>query len=215
MAKVIGPLNSFQASGTFAGTVTFKRSRAQNVAGIRPVPTQRYTEAQAEAKSLVQITGEVSRRVFRDQAGQSDVEGALTPLVFLQGIAVPPLTWLNMWVRFEFPSGRTTLSEELTAYEGLTTEQQTAWETWNNALSVPFVDIAPREGGTRTIEAEEVAFMFARGMARAGYLTTIPLGTPPTWEVVPEMRSVAKEFKKAMFPPLQSSRGRRGKKEGK
>lgn len=202
MPKLRAPFMSAEARGTWAGALTVKRSRGQNVATIIPIPTQRYTLAQAEAKAVVQATGAISFRVSRNQVGMAD-GATMTPLEFLQALIRPPLTWANVFTRIQFPQGRATMATELAAWDGLDAGEITAWETWNTALANSFEDILPQQGGTRTIDGATVAFIFARGMARAGYLTTIPLGTPPVWDNSIIQINKAKHFKGGMFPPAK------------
>lgn len=181
MPKVNGPLFSLEARGTVGKAITFARRRGQDIVTVRPVPTQAYTVNQSNAKQVIAIGGEVSRRVFRDQVGRA-MGNAMTPLMFLQSIVVAPNTWASTFNRFAFPSGTTTLTAEIAVYDALTDPQKATWVTWNTALDVSFETVAAFQGGTRTVAAEVVAFIFARGLARAGYLTTLPAGVPPTWD---------------------------------
>ena len=180
-AKVGGPLLSVEASGTVAQTLTFLRSRGNNVVRARVIPTNPQTMAQSQARIVLSFNGEASKRINLNQVGKAD-SATMTPKEYLISIQTTTGTWVSAFVQRGFPDGRVTFEADIAAYAALTEQEKTAWTTWNTALPNSFGVIVAPAGGAPNVEAPAAAFLFARGMARAGYITPVPAGTPPTWD---------------------------------
>ena len=190
MAKVGGPLLSVEASGTVARTLTFLRSRGNNVVRARVIPTNPQTMPQSQARIVLSFNGEASKRINLNQVGKAD-SATMTPKEYLISIQTTTGTWVSAFVQRGFPDGRVTFEADIAAYAALTEQEKTAWTTWNTALPNSFGVIVAPAGGAANVEAPAAAFLFARGMARAGYITPVPAGTPPTWDNT--LRAMSKE----------------------
>lgn len=202
MAKVIAPFLSISASGTFGGTLTAVQSRGQNIMRARTIPSNPQTKDQSDARRVLRVNGAIVTRVNLDQVGKADGV-TMTPKEYFVSIRIAPNTWNSELLKRFYPEGKTTYDADAAAWEGLTAEQRTVWEGWNDAFANPFEDVAGAPGGSDASVAGQVAFSFARGLARSGYITTVPTGTPPTWDNTLKAKTRAE---------LQKLRQNRGKK---
>ena len=89
MSKVMGPLMSLSASQTFAGAITYSRSRGQNIVRLKSNP------------SNPQTTGQMANRAFLGAGGKISKASAPTgtEAVYIKSITPTALTWGNYLIR--------------------------------------------------------------------------------------------------------------------
>ena len=182
MAKVTLPLLSGSASGKFGNGLVFLRSRGRDIARILVIPANPRTAGQGEARSVYRIAGQAATRIFNDQVGKSNAEGAMTPLAYLLTRRMTGDTFSSAYIRFGYDQGRVTLTADVAAYAGLDPANVTLWENWNLAFTRPFDATVGAPGDPREFTAAFVGFSFARALFRAGYLDALPTDTPPVWD---------------------------------
>ena len=181
MAKVEGPLMSVSATGTFGGVITYVRARGQQVVRRLTIPSNPQTQGQAENRTLIRLTGMIISRVNLNQVGKSD-GSTMTPLEYFLSIRVSPNTWNSEFNRRGFPSSGKTLTADLAAWDGLTQTEKDAWAPFNADFANPFEAFSGAPGDDREFVADFAGFSFARALARAGYLVSVPLDAPPAWD---------------------------------
>lgn len=130
MSKVLGPLLSLSASQTFAGTVTYARSRGQNVVRLKSNPSNPKTSNQMEARAYLGAGGKISKA--------ADPEGTLA--MFIKPITPTTLTWANYLVRNMLGTSNATIKASRTAYE-----------TVGNATIKGYFDAAALEAGIQGV----------------------------------------------------------------
>lgn len=182
MARVGGPLLSQSASGTVAKTLTFLRSRGRDVVRGYVVPSNPRMPMQAQARTVIKVSGQAITRIFNQQVGKSAADGALDPYNYLLGVRGDGDTFASAYNRRGFDQGYVTFNADVAAWTALTSDQMTAWETWNSAFTRPFDATTGAPMDDRSFVSGEVAFIFARAMFRTGYLAALPGIAPPDWD---------------------------------
>lgn len=180
MARVEGPLFSLQAHGKLARTIVYTRSRGLNVVRELVTPTNPRTTGQANERTVLVAVGRMLSRINANQLGRV-TSNTMTPLEYLKSIRVAPRVWNSELVKRGYLDGWTTLDADRTAWAALTPEQQTAWNTFNTAFANSFESTPGAPMSSITLAPGEMAFTFARAMARAGYYSPVPDTAPPAW----------------------------------
>ena len=197
MARVEGPLMSISATGTFGKVLTFVRARGQQVVRRLTIPSNPQSQAQAENRTLIRLTGMAISRVNLNQVGKADGE-TMTPLEYFLSIRISPNTWNSEFTRRGFPSAGKTLTADLAAWDALDGTQTAAWDGFNDAFANPFEAFSGAPGDDREFTGGFASFAFARAVARSGYLTTVPNTEPPAWDN--SLKALSRAQRKLMNP---------------
>lgn len=180
-ARVEGPLFSIQAHGQMGKTIVYTRSRGQNVVRELVIPRNPQTAGQGQERTVLKVIGAMNSRINAGQVGKGNGL-TQTPLQYLKSVTVAPRVWNSELLKRGFINGYTTFSADIVAYAALQQSEKDAWTAFNTAFANSFEDVLPATGYTPTTTGVEVSFCFARGLARAGYLTVVPSTAPPAWD---------------------------------
>lgn len=181
MAKTVGALFSLEASGTVGKTVTYSKNRGVRQARLRIIPRNPRTEGQAHARTVMRFIGAMVSRINTGRSGKRLGDLSTIKAFLIENIILPN-TWNSQFMQSAFPNSSVVFAADLVIYDALTADQKTAWATFNDALGLPFAITIGAPGDERSFDEQFAAFIFTRGLARAGYLAALPTDVPPEWD---------------------------------
>lgn len=133
MAKVLGPLMSLSASQTFAGAITYARSRGTNVVRLKSNPSNPQTSGQMAGRAYFAAGGKISKA--------SDPTG--TEATYLKTITPTQLTWVNYLVRNMLGTGNANIIAVQSDYDNVA-----------NATVVGYFDDAAAQAGIQSVDLD-------------------------------------------------------------
>lgn len=159
MSKVLGPLMSLTASQTFAKTITYARSRGQNVVRLKSNPSNPKTTGQMAGRAFFAAGGKISK--------VSDPMETLA--AFIKPITPTTLTWVNYLIRNMLGTNNANIEASKTAYE-----------TVGNATVKGYFDDAAGQVGIEAVDLDGTAnTQVAPGLSLwAAYYGAYLLGAP-------------------------------------
>lgn len=136
MSKVLGPLMSLTASQTFAKTITYARSRGQNVVRLKSNPSNPKTETQMAGRAFFAAGGKISKA--------SDPTEALAE--YLKPLTPTTLTWINYLIRNMLGTNNVNIEASKVAYN-----------TVGNATVKGYFDDAAGQAGIEAVDLDGTA----------------------------------------------------------
>ncbi len=181
MAKVKGPLMSMEASGTFGGSLTFGNWKGVAYCRQHVIPHNPNSEGQAILRNRVRITGSIQKWANRSvmvEAGQTKTDKAR-----ISAITPSDKTWNSYLVTNAMGAGSMIFKNAESAFDALSSTEQTAWDNAAKALSPAIDDTFQKAeaGGTDSVVSSGKTFFIYRNALANMHLATPPNGTPPTY----------------------------------
>lgn len=159
MSKVMGPLMSLSASQTFAGALTYARSRGTNVVRLKSNPSNPKTLTQMAGRAFFAAGGKISK-------ASDPTEAEAT---FIKPLAPTQLTWINYLVRNMLGTGNANIEAAKTAYTNPTNSAKKA--IYDDAASQAGIDSVDLDGTSNTQVPAGLALW-------AAYQASFSLGSP-------------------------------------
>lgn len=159
MSKVLGPLMSLTASQTFAKTITYARSRGQNVVRLKSDPSNPQTTSQMAGRAFFAAGGKISKA--------SDPMETLA--AYIKPLTPTTLTWINYLIRNMLGTNNVNIEASKTAYN-----------TGGNATVKGYFNDAAAQAGVEAVDLDGTAnTQVPAGLALwAAYQGAYLLGAP-------------------------------------
>lgn len=177
MVKVTSPLMSGSASGTIGGNLTFRRSRGQNIAGTKPVPSNPNTVGQQQARTVVRVWGRLVRNFNINVT--KPVGQMATIKAFYNAQKVAPATWNSYGLRNALPANFATLTAIKVVWNALDAGEKAVWEAEALEARWNFGPVASLVVGADAYSAGELLHIAQIALFNSGYLPARP-GDAPT-----------------------------------
>jgi len=181
MAKVTGPLFSVDASGSYAGKLTFAKWKGVQYVRNKVVPSNPMTTGQVEARNDVRVTGASQR--FANLTTEKGSGRLLTDKQLLTAAAPAGTAWNGHLTKLMIGSGGATMAAGQVAYAALGAPDKASWVAAAAALTPPIPAVvqklAENAAGT-SLTAGEVFFLYQTGLAAGGIAPT-PGAAPPAY----------------------------------
>ncbi len=178
MAKVQGALFSVDASGTYAGKLTFAKWKGIQYVRNRVDPANPMFEGQVFARNKIRMTGAIQH--WMNLTAEKGDGRSLTDKQLLTADAPSGTAWNSHITKACIGSGGARYDDATTAYAALSGGEKTAWNTAAAGLTPPLLDVAQFEEfnavGT-PMAAGEVFFRSQYGLFVLG-IGDEPTGTP-------------------------------------
>lgn len=182
MAKVTGPLMSFDASGTIGNTLTFAKWVGRAYVRRYVIPSNPQTLAQEETRNAFSALGKATS--WAGSTTQTGAGRSLTDAAAIQAIAPSDQRWNGFIVSQMAQTSLAAYEDAVAAYDALNTTAKTAWDTAAAGLS-PAMQPAPQRlagGGSDTpLPNGQVFFIWQYALYVVGIASTVPSATPPTY----------------------------------
>ena len=181
MAKVSGALFSVDASGTYAGKLTFAKWKGRQYVRNCVIPSNPMTIGQVTSRNRVRVTGAAQR--FVNQTALKGDGRTSTDKVLLTAAAPSGEAWNGYLSKSMIGSAGVTYDAAEVAYAELESGEKTAWVNAAAALTPAIPSVAQKgaENVAATAKtAGEVYFIMQYGLYTAG-IADMPTATPPTY----------------------------------
>lgn len=182
MAKVTGPLMSFEASGTLGDTITFAKWVGRPYVRRHVIPANPQTAAQEDTRNAFSVLGKAT-----SWAGSTTMTGngrTQTDAEAIQAISPSDQRWNGFVVSQMTQTSLSAYNDAIAAWGALDPTAQSDWDSAAGALS-PAMQPAPQRmegGGSDTpISAGNVFFVWEYALFILGIETSAPGATPPTY----------------------------------
>ena len=183
MAKVQGPLMSMQASGTYAGTLTFGTWKGRQVVRQRVDPSNPQSAGQESARNKLRLTA--AAQAWANITTTKRSGETLTDKNELISLSPSGQAWNGFLTKSIIGIGDANYTTIKTAYDALSGGNKTAWNTAALALSPPMPTVPQTTAGggsTTALAAGELFYFYQYGLYFAGAAAAAPVaGTPPTY----------------------------------
>lgn len=181
MAKVQGALFSVDASGTYAGKLTFAKWKGVQYVRNRVDPSNPMTTGQVDSRNRVRVTGAAQH--FENLTTLKGDGRSFTDKQLLTTAAPSGNAWNGFLTKNMIGSGHVNFDDAATAFAALSGGEKTAWDTAADALTPPILPVAQFEAdnvvGT-PMRQGEVWFHVQYGLFVAG-IADEPGATPPVY----------------------------------
>lgn len=183
MAKVQGPLMSMQASGTYAGALTFGTWKGRQVVRQRVDPSNPQSAGQEAARNKLRLTA--IAQAFCNLTTLKRSGETLTDKNELISLSPSGQAWNGFLTKSIIGVAGANYATIQAAWDGLTGGNKTTWNGAAAALTPPIPAVAQTVagGGAGTsLTAGQAYYFLQYGLYFAGAAAAAPVaGTPPTY----------------------------------
>jgi hypothetical protein len=183
MAKVQGPLMSMQASGTYAGALTFGTWKGRPVCRQRVDPSNPQSAGQESARNKMRLTAVIQK--FCNLTTTKRSGETVTDKAELIANSPSGQAWNGHLVKSVIGVAGANYATIQAAWDALTGGNKTTWNNAAAALSPPITAVAQTTAGgasTTALTAGQAHYFLQYGLYFAGVAAAAPVaGVPPTY----------------------------------
>lgn len=173
---------SLDASGTYAGALTFAKWKGRQYVRNRVDPANPQSANQVITRNAVRVLAagvSFANSTAEKRAGETDIDK-----VELISLAPSGQAWNGFLTKSGIGTAMIQYDAATAAYGALSAPQKAAWATAAQGLTPPIPDVAQQVagGGAGTpMDDGEVFFHFCYGLYIAGAMDTEPGAVPPVY----------------------------------
>lgn len=172
---------SMEASGSYAGVITFAKWKGRQYVRQLVIPANPHSADQESARNAVRVAGAVQRHVHLS----AQVRAALTytDLVEIANITPSGFAWNGFLVDNLIGAGALNIAAADAIWAALTAGEKTAWNNAAAALVPPYLAVnqTVAGGGAGTPKTAGNAFLDHQYALFAMGLVSIPTAVPPVY----------------------------------
>jgi len=181
MAKVSGPLFSIEASGAYAGTIVFAKSKGVQYVRNLVIPANPRSAGQETARNSMRAAGSAQKFVNQSTQIRAGLTG--TDKAEISAITTGSASWNSFLVDNMIGAGNTNMLASDAIWAGLTGAEQAAWDTAASGLTALLAGVPQTVagGGQGTAKSNGNVFLNYQYALFVMGLTTIPGAVPPVY----------------------------------